>query len=111
MVTPNNVDFTKLRELLTNMRNALPHEIASPSLSNFDYLLDQALPLDESEVWKPHHHQYYWLINTDGIITQLQWLDDSENDQARLAYGNVFPTREAAEAHKQKYLEWLKNKS
>ena len=48
-------------------------------------------------VWKPKAHEMCYSIDDAGNICEWYWLDSREDDEASLAIGNVFRTREEAE--------------
>lgn len=57
----------------------------------------------EIDWWKPNDGDTCWCINEEGSIYPFKW-GNNVFDNGRLAVGNVFPTKEAAE-QKRKYLK------
>lgn len=50
----------------------------------------------QSKVWKPKKGEVYWTIGGCGVLYQLIWADD-RNDEDSYAFGNCFRTKEKAE--------------
>ena len=56
-----------------------------------------------SKLWKPESDERYWIIDAHGECRYSR-CDNDSYDQGRLAMGNVYPTKEAAEKARDKQL-------
>lgn len=55
------------------------------------------------EKWVPEKGDDYWLINSEGTIVSSYYENDS-TDEFRLSVGNIYKTKEEAEAYKHKLI-------
>lgn len=55
------------------------------------------------EKWKPKEGDEYWFVWDDGFTVNIEWCE-SNGEDARIAIGNCFQTKEQAD----KAVEWLK---
>ncbi|WPC07988.1 hypothetical protein [Globicatella sp. PHS-GS-PNBC-21-1553] len=51
---------------------------------------------EESKEWKPKHGDYYWFVDSDGVIHKTEW-NTFGIHRRRYLIGNVFKTEEEAE--------------
>ena len=49
----------------------------------------------ENKVWIPKNREKYWTINSDGFISQFDWIDD-DVDNFKISIGWVFKTEDEA---------------
>ena len=77
---------------------------SSGYLEDFLSQLSLALDKEEEKEWVPKEEDEYWFIGNGGELLVTNWYD-LHVDNARLAFKNVFRTREQAEAR----LEAIKN--
>lgn len=101
MSQPNiNVENLKIALLLLKQHGK------KPECSSCEEAIEAAFPPQPKEEWRPKEGESYFLISTTGAVEICGWEENSFSDKERLKFGNCFPTREAAEAFKAKYLEW-----
>lgn len=74
-------------------------------------LLMAAFPQEPEPKWRPKENERYYYIDARGEIIVSFWVDVDEACDLKYEFGNVFPTKEAAETHKANYLAWLKGQS
>lgn len=70
--------------------------------------LDSLIPVDKK--WNPRElklGQQYWIVESSGDVRYTNYGLYPESDAYRLATGNIFPTREAAEQFKADKLKQL----
>ena len=70
---------------------------------NPNILTDWFEEIDESTRWKPEQDQEYYLLDSNGLVHESVWADDSA-DRSRFEIGNCFQTEEEIE----RVVEYLK---
>ncbi len=99
-VSPNNVNYTKLRELLETLMKV-----------NGDYknhtilLLDESLPLDAEQPWEPQINEKYYFIDSCGVVDREFYQPHREHHLERERFCNMFQTSEEAESAKAAWLQ------
>lgn len=71
--------------------------------NNPDILTDWFEEINESTRWKPDEDQKYYLLDSNGLVHESIWADDSA-DRSRFEIGNCFQTEEEIE----RGIEYLK---
>ena len=80
------------RQLIEGLKEALFRQ-------NIQFGLSMAEP--PKERWKPKRGDIYWVIDYEGDPADSRW-DEDDLDTDRHSFGNCFPTKEAAEAARDK---------
>lgn len=70
---------------------------------NPNILTDWFEEINESTRWKPEQDQEYYLLDSNGLVHESVWADDSA-DRSRFEIGNCFQTKEEIE----RVVEYLK---
>ena len=68
--------------------------------------LDEVLQIKRNKVWRPKEGDIYWYLDKVGKICIDVWIE-SNIDYCKYEIGNIFPTKEAAQAH----VEYLKTRA
>ena len=71
-------------------------ESQQQSLETLKRELEQLKVEKESRTWKPKHGDYYWFVDSDGVIHKTEWNSFSIHRQ-RYLIGNVFKTEGEAQ--------------
>lgn len=65
--------------------------------------IKEALGIKEKKgLWRPKNDDKYWLLDYDGSVVWSNWNEDYHPNKSRWEIGNVFPTKEVAEKHRDK---------
>lgn len=59
----------------------------------------EKIKVDEPKCWKPKYGETYWVVYSSGIIGDVHWGSDPD-DNWRYLTSNCFKTKEEAEEHK-----------
>lgn len=65
--------------------------------------IKEALGIKENRLWKPKNGDEYWYIDDDGCAWFSNWDEKYGPHKLKWEIGNVFPTKEATQKHRDKF--------